>query len=95
MPDKKASMKSKVEGVVYEDTGEEILIRFDTEKRLDAYELSLVWEEFMFWTKSIPGQNKSNPGAASPQPCPHTAGDFILHVLAEAASTDCGHGWRG
>jgi hypothetical protein len=81
MQDEKASMKSKVAGVGFEDTGEEIIIRFDTEERLDAHELSLVWDEFMFWTKSISCGRKSNPWPASPQIFPATPGGLIWHPV--------------
>jgi hypothetical protein len=85
MPDEKVSMKSKMDGVRYEDTGEDIVIRFDTEERLNAHELNLVWEEFMFWTRSIPRQKNSKSGPASAQPCPHTTGDFVLQLFTRTA----------
>lgn len=72
MQDEKTSVRSKVKGVRFEDTGEDIMIRFDTEERLEVHELSLVWDEFMFWTKTISCIRKGNPCAASLQTFPAT-----------------------
>jgi hypothetical protein len=80
MPDETAFIRSKVEGVKFENTGEEILIRFDTEDRINAYELNVLWDEFMFWTKAIRGPKRSSPGPASPQSSPDTAEDSILRL---------------
>jgi hypothetical protein len=81
MPEEKAFIRSKVEGVRFEDTGDEILIRFDTEERINSYELNLVWEEFMFWTKAIRSPKRSSPRPAPAQTRPDLAGDFIWQEI--------------
>jgi len=58
----KILIKSTVEGVKFENTGSEIVIRFDREERIDAPELNLLWDEFMFWTKAISGSKTGGTG---------------------------------
>jgi hypothetical protein len=65
MQDEKLLIKSTVEGVKFENTGSEIVIRFDTQERIDSRELNLVWDEFMFWTKALSGSKCNGTGAGA------------------------------
>jgi hypothetical protein len=58
MPDPVAIIKSTVQGVKFENTGEEILIRFERQERIEAHELNLVWDELMYWTRAVADSNK-------------------------------------
>jgi hypothetical protein len=61
MSDEVVLIKSRVQGVKFENTGKEIIIRFDGAERIDANELNLIWDEFMFWTKVVTNPKRDSP----------------------------------